>query len=268
MDVRRLGAILVACTVLLAVPALPAWADHEDRKDRARGKSFEVEGVILAVAHHHRAFLLQEVRPGQDRFWAVRLHPRVEVRAGFHDDDDDSAVVFIHLGSWLRVGQWVEVEGQLLGNGQVLAREIRFGRRKGRGPIIIVPPGVQPPVTVPPGIQPPPGVVPPGVQPPVRPFPAAPQILFPPDGTQIAAGEFTVVGRTLPGAVVRVDVTLEVFGLQFPMSSAEVVADASGFFTSPVRPSVRIAGALYRITVRARFNGILSPPASVVVRQL
>lgn len=265
MDVRRLSLILLVCAVLLVVPAVPARAHHEG-KDR---KSFEVEGVIVAVAHHQRAFLLQEIRPGPDRFWAVRLHPRVEVRAGFDDDDDDDdAVVFIHLGSWLRVGQWVEVEGQLLGNGQVLAREIRFGRRKGRGPIIIVPPGVQPPVTVPPGIQPPPGVVPPGIQPPVRQFPTAPQILFPPDGTQIAAGEFTVVGRTLPGAVVRVEVTLEVFGLQFPLSASEVVADVSGFFTHPVRPSVRIAGALYRITVRARFNGILSPPASVVVRQL
>src|SRR3989304_2762960 len=48
--------------------------------------------------------------------------------------------------------------------------------------------------------------------------------------------------------------------------TADVTADGSGIFVSTVRPSFRVSGGVYRITVRATASGVTSPQTTVSVR--
>ncbi|MGH8245380.1 MAG: hypothetical protein ACREUU_02995, partial [Gammaproteobacteria bacterium] len=105
-------------------------------------------------------------------------------------------------------------------------------------------------------------------QPPGTPFPFAPEILLPRDGAEIATLEFLIIGRTFPGAQVHIEVLAQFGFVRISVASADVTADNTGLFTHTARPSLRLAGATYTITVTARFQGVVSPPTSIVVRQL
>ena len=92
----------------------------------------------------------------------------------------------------------------------------------------------------------------------------------PRQGAEIATGEFSVVGQTVPGAQVRVEVTARfgVLGAPLPVTSGTVTADNNGFFTFVVRPPMRVPGTVYTIRVSSASPGVNAPPVSVTVRQL
>jgi len=99
------------------------------------------------------------------------------------------------------------------------------------------------------------------------PFPAQTVILAPTQGTEISASEFSVVGQTMPGAQVRIEVTARFGVFNLPVTNGTVTANQSGFFTFTVRPSVRMPGAVYTITATATYQGYTAPPVTVTVRQ-
>lgn len=239
------GLILgLAALLMLGVAALPASAQYGwDRRE------VEVSGVIVSLSQDGTSFLLREAW-GRDRFWVVRLTRRTDVdppHRGRDDYDPDSDLG--RAGTlwyrWLRVGQYVKVEGRLLGNGQILAEEITLLRGPGQ-------PIVGPPFPFPPGGGF--GRVP-------------PQIFVPQNGAVITTADITVIGRTAPGARVHVDLATTWGFFTFPAGSADVTADESGIFTAVIRPSARFGGATYRLTVRARIAGVDLPPTSIVIYQ-
>ena len=52
----------------------------------------------------------------------------------------------------------------------------------------------------------------------------------------------------------------------FVVGSADFTADGNGIFVATVRPSFRVSGSVYRITVRATASGVTSPQTTVSVR--
>lgn len=237
MTIKRLFAVGLG-VLLVAILASPAGAHHEgDRQIR-------VSGVIVSLHPQAGSFLLQQRRRAGDRFWVVQINRRTEI-----EDDDDDENDRDHGGRFrtLDVGDVVRIRGRAIGSQQILAREIEIVGRI-TGPISTGP------VPFP--------------QPPFPPFAFAPEILLPRNGAEISTSEFSVIGRTFPGAQVRIDVLAQFTFIRVSVAGADVTADNTGLFTQTVRPSPRLAGATYTITVTAIFQGVVSPPTSIVVRQL
>lgn len=237
------GLVLGLAAILILGVAAPASAQYGwDRRE------VEVSGVIVDLSHDGTSFLLREERGRDDRFWMVRLTGRTDVDSaprGRYDPDIDLGRAETLWRRWLRVGQFVKVEGRLLGNGQILAEEITLLRGPGQ-------PVVRPPFPFPPGGGF--GRVP-------------PQIFVPQNGAVITTADITVIGRTAPGARVHVDLATTWGIFTFPAGSADVTADETGIFTAVIRPSARFSGAMYRLTVQARLAGVDLPPTSIVIYQ-
>ena len=64
------------------------------------------------------------------------------------------------------------------------------------------------------------------------------------------------------------EVAGEYLTFQLPIASADIIADQNGFFAHTVRPQLRVPGAIYRINVTARDQGLVSPRTTLIVRQM
>jgi len=218
------------------------------------GQRIEFEGVIVAMDRYRQGLLqVQDWRrslPGA--IWTVRLtgQTRIETRdrRRWDDDDDrwgDDGRGIQAAGRLLRVGDLVTVEGRVAGS-QILAEEITV---RGRG--------YAPPRS--------------GPYPQPAPYPTAgwqTVILAPQAGSEVSGSEFTVVGRTLPGAQVQVHVQARWSVFQVQVANSTVTADQSGIFILAVRPTMRVPGATYTITATPHYQGVAMPPVTVTVRQI
>ena len=220
-----------------------------------RGQRIEIEGVIIALDPYRQGLLQVQDRSQAraSRVWTVRLTPqtRVEGQRGGRRWDDDDNQGFQAAQRLLNVGDLVEVQGRLvaagIAGGQILAEEITI-----RGQARFLPrPGPYP--------QPVPYPTPYGWQ---------TVILSPQAGAQVSGGEFTVVGRTTPGAHVQIYVTARWGVFQVQVANTAVTADQSGIFVLVVRPQLRISGAEYTITATSTYQGVSMTPVSVTVRQI
>lgn len=232
------GLALVLAALLVAAAAAPAHAQHD--RD---GRRIDVRGVIVAINNRERSFVLREERRGEERFWLVEVLPGTRIEFGLERDDDDDGERIVAAGGRrpLRVGHIVAVEGRLRDERRIRARDITV-----IGLVLRLPPfPVRPPIGFP-----------------LRP----PEIFFPQDGTEISTPEFVVVGRTVPGASVRIDVMSAWGFFQFQVAGADVTADEAGIFIATIRPTLRLSGGTYRITVRATASSITLPVTSLTVR--
>ena len=236
MGATRIAALGVATLLLLAV-TVPTWATQPKR--------VEVRGVIVSLHMGENSILVRQSRPGEDRFWVVKRHGRTRVEIG------GRSARFQRL----RLGDTVEVEGRLTASRAILADEIEVvgHEPKVAPPVILRPPTSQIPVPSFPDI--------------VQVITTPPQILRPANGAQISASEFAIVGRTVPQAQVHIRVATRYIVFDLPAAGADVTTDARGVFTHTVRPVVRLTGASYQITVKAKLYGLESPPASITVYQ-
>lgn len=226
------------------------------------GQQIEIDGVIIALDPYRQGVLQVQdrSRARASRVWTVRLtqQTRVEGQRGGPRWDDDDRWGIDAAQRLLRVGDLIEVEGRLLANGQILAEEITI-----RGQARLTPrPGPFP--------QPVPYPTPPFPQPfpyPGQPFFGQTVILSPQPGAEISGGEFTVIGRTTPGAQVQVQVMARWALFQVQVANSAVTVDQSGIFVFVVRPQIRVPGAVYTITATSTFQGVSMTPVSVTVRQ-
>lgn len=239
--------------------------DDEDDDDRDRGgREIRLFGVITAMESRGQGILqLQEQSSVQGfNVWTVRLHPKTEVNGERQGKGKDKKKGNGHRSAFrqLRVGDFIEVEGRMIGNRQVQAREITIRSHTSVSPV---------PAPVPnPSPFPTPFPIP---SPFPTPGPVQGQIVIhsPRQGAEIATGEFSVIGQTVPGAQVRVEVTARfgVLGVPLPVTSGTVTTDNNGFFTFVVRPPTRVPGTVYTIRVSSATSGLNAPPVSVTVRQ-
>ena len=207
-----------------------------------RGQRIEIEGIIIGLEPYRQGLLQVQdrSRARTSRVWTVRLTPqtRVEGQRGGRRWDDDDGHGLQAAQRMLNVGDFVEVEGRLIGNGQILAEEIKV-----RGQAGFVPD-------------------------PYPPYAVQTAILSPQPGAQVSGGEFTVVGRTTPGAQVQIHVMARWSVFQVQVANSAVTADRSGIFVFVVRPQMRVPGAIYTITATSTFQGVSTTPVSVTVRQI
>lgn len=227
---RLLRAWLVfVLTALLLLPAIPARA----QSNQAQGRDLEIRGVVVSVDPSGHGFVLRRSRQ-ESRPWIVRITEQTQVRlseslADEDDDDDDVTVA---------VGDLVTVGGRSVGNRQLIARQVTIFGHAGQLPA---------PVPVP------------------RPTLPSPTLFAPANGETFNTSEIVVIGRTVPGARVHIDLAAE-SSFRGTISSADAVADASGVFYTKVRVPWQASGVTYRITVISRLDGQVSSPTSVVVR--
>lgn len=250
--------------------------DDEDDDDRDRGgREIRLLGVITAMDARGQGILQVQAQSSVQglNIWTVRLYPKTEVNGQrLTSDRDDRKGKGKSKGKGhrsafrlLRVGDFIEVEGRIIGNRQIRAEEITL---RGHTSVSPVPAPIPNPVPFPtPFPTPFPNPVP---FPTPGPIPGQIVIHSPRQGAEIATGEFSVVGQTVPGAQVRVEVTARfgVLGAPLPVTSGTVTADNNGFFTFLVRPPVRVPGTVYTIRVSSASQGLNAPPVSVTVRQL
>jgi len=224
--------------------AIRLGGDRDDGWDGDRaGREIEIEGVIVDVDRRGRGVLEVQTRSFSrwPMIWTVRLtaRTRVELPRGRDFEIGDQRDIFCIF----REGDYVEVEGRLLGDRwdrRILAEEITLRSRRRFGG-----PGGPAPVdgtwrTV---------------------------ILHPEQGAVVDAREFTVIGHTAPGALVRVDVVARYGIFQQPVASGTVDAGRDGRFAFTVRTDRRFSGGVYTITVSSTFRGVTAAPVSVTVRQ-
>lgn len=236
MGATRIAALGVVTLLLLALPH-PIWATQPKR--------VEVRGVIVSLRMGENSILVRQSRSGEDRFWVVKRDGRTRVEIGGRSAQFQR----------LRLGDTVAVEGKLTGSRAILADEIAVVGHvpKVAPPVILRPPTTQIPVPSFPDI--------------VKVITTPPQILRPANGAQISASEFAIVGRTVPQGQVHIQVATRYIVFDLPAASADVTADGRGIFTYTVRPVVRLTGASYQITVKAKLFGLESPSASITVYQ-
>jgi len=225
--------------------------DRDDDDDRDVARGITVAGIIITLQSRGQGVFQLREQPlaSGSRTWTVRLQPSTQVQGQTLDrardvQGDRAALRF------LRVGDFVEVEGRIVGRAQIQARRIRIHARAGT-PVPFPIPSPYPPYPYP--------------NP--NPFPAQTVILAPTQGTEITTSEFSVVGQTMPGAQVRIEVTARFGVFNLPVTSGTVTANQSGFFTFTVRPSMRVPGTVYTITAWSTYQGYTTPPVSITVRQ-
>ena len=109
--------VLLFLTVALRAPA---WSDEKNK--------FKVTGLVVSLGGG--SFQLREFRT--DRLWSVLLHREIEM-----EDDDD------RKGRPLRVGDVVEIKGQILDGRTLLATKIKLlahsGAQVPSGPVAQLP---------------------------------------------------------------------------------------------------------------------------------
>ncbi|HEY6103424.1 MAG TPA: DUF5666 domain-containing protein [bacterium] len=218
-----------------------------------RGQRIEIDGIIMSIDRYRQDFIQvrDELRTRSAVVWTVRLTPQTRIdgqgeQRRWSDDDDDDRAGIGGARRILNVGDFVQVEGRLVSDGQILAEEIRV---RGQGGYV------------------------PSPTPYPQPFPYPPYgwqtvILSPQAGAEVSGRAFTVVGRTLPGAQVQIGVMAHwaVFNVQ--VANTTVTADQSGIFVLAVQPSMRVPGATYTITATSTYQGVTMTPVSVTVRQI
>lgn len=261
MRIERGFAIVLALLLMLAA-AMPAAAQQ--------GQRVQLYGTIVAVDARQQAFLLREHRErNADRLWVIHVRGDMRVRVIQKERIDDDVRGYAPgpaLGM-LRLGSTVSVWGHFIGANRIMATEIRLmGQPQpvAQQPFFYVaPPPVMPPIPY--YGQPPPNYGYPGYPQPG--FPQQTQILYPQNGAVINTPEFTVIGRSFPFAQIHVEVSTVFAFFTFGAGSADVTADGNGFFAATVRPSVRLPGATYRITVSSQVSGYPMQPTSITVTQ-
>jgi hypothetical protein len=228
-----------------------------------RGQRIEIDGVIIAMDSSGQGLLqIQDRLPSRGNVvWTVRVTGRTRVdgqrgdRRWNDDDDDDNDRSGIRAARrLLHVGDVVEVEGRVVGNNQILAEEITV---RGRTRYL---PGTGGPYPYPQYPYPQPA--------PYPPYAWQTVIFSPQPGTDVSGSEFTVVGRTMPGAQVQIHVMARWSVFQVQVANTTVAADQNGMFVLQIRPSMRVPGASYTITATSRYQGISMTPVSVTVRQI
>jgi hypothetical protein len=234
-----------------------------------RGQRIEIDGVIVAMNSYGQGLLQIQDRSRTRAYivWAVRVTGRTRVE-GYRGDrgdrrwDDDEGSGIQAAQRLLNVGDLVEVEGRVVGNSQILAEEIKVRGRTGYLPGAGGPyPYPQYPYPQYPNPQYP-------YPQPTYPYPGYQTVILSPQaGTQVSGSEFTVVGRTLPGAQVQIHVMARWSVFQVQVANTTVTADQNGMFYLQVRPSMRVPGASYTITATSHYQGVNMTPVSVTVRQ-
>ncbi len=223
------GVVIAMLGVFTILPA-GAWAADT-----------RIQGVIVSLDQAGGGFVLRtQSRVNEDQI-VVRITARTRVHlASLADEGEDTS-------HELSVGDIVSVEGRVRGDGQVVARDIQIiARADSSSPRWSWG-----------------GNFPPFFRPSPKPL-TAPEIFTPASGDGVDA-EFAVVGRTLPGAVVHVDVQLVVFVARFQVAASDVTANRNGFFVLTVRPVTQYRGASYHVTVLASAQGRTTPQASIDV---
>ncbi|MGH2404822.1 MAG: DUF5666 domain-containing protein [bacterium] len=265
LSVRLLLSVALAGLVIVPLMALPAAADHD------RGRRVDIRGIVTAVDWHNRTF---HVQAQGGRFgghtWTVVVDRRTEFDVRGRDRDHDLDADHDRRGRSFRglaVGDLVEVEGRLIDQGTILAREIEVVRR---GRNIGAPPYGAPPYAAPPYGAPPYGAPPygaPSVVTQPYTFPA-PVISYPLHGSVVGRNEFLISGRTVRQARVYVKVAPVLGAVAMQAYDFQTDADYNGFFSAQVTPGRLITrpGMQYQITVFAVSQGVQSPPATLVVQ--
>lgn len=227
--------------VLVLALALPASAGSRD---------VQLRGVVVFLDQSGSGFVLRQA----GRFAGGEVRVRVTGRTTIHqtndgnnDDEEEDQQGADQQG--VSVGDIVQVEGRMLSGGRLIARDVWILGRV--------------PATLQEG-QFPTGFLPFGVFPVPR-LLSAPQIFFPTDGEVIPGPEFTVAGRTIPGATVHVDVLLVMTLARFQVAQGDVRADSSGFFALPVHPVTQYGGATYLLTVSGTINNQATPATTLTV---
>jgi len=234
MRVRHVLGIGLILTLSLVTPTLAAAQ-----------KRVQVNGVILSLNMGSNAFLISEQLRGDQRHWIVKRTAQTKISIG------GQAVVF----SRLRRGDNVRVDGRLTGSREILAEQVRVTSRgaSSKPTVVLRKPNPSVPIDIP------------SLSDVLR-ITAPPEIIRPANGARVDS-EFTIVGRTAPRAEVQIEVAPRYLVFDLPGASATVIADSKGVFAHSVQPLVRVAGAAYRITVKARLLGLGSPSASITVFQ-
>lgn len=224
-------------------------------------QEFRIAGTIIDLQARGQGIVqLQAQSPVQGQaLWTVRLYPQTQVTGliqnrGWTSGAGRGGRSALAL---LRVGDFVEVVGRLLGNQQIRADLITVHGQSGFAPGQFPTPTPYP--------TPYPGQIP---YPGQYPYPGQIVIHSPQQGAEITAGEFYVTGQAMPGSQVRVEVSAQLAVLQLPVSSGTVTADQNGFFVFLARPPLRVPGTMYTIRVTSTYQGYSSPPVSVTVRQM
>ncbi len=235
MRLRQVAAWSGIAVLMLAL-ALPA---------NAASRNVRLRGVVVFIDQSGDGFVLRQA----GRFAGGDVRVRVSGGTTIHptndgNDDDEEGDQ-----QGIIVGDIVQVEGRMLSGGRLIARDVWI---LSRGPATLL------------EGQFPPGFPPFGVFPVPRPL-SAPQIFFPTDGEVIPGPEFTVAGRTVPGATVHVDVLLVTMLARFQVAQGDVRADSSGFFALPVHPVTQYGGATYLLTVSGTINNQSTPATTLTV---
>ena len=259
LPVHLLLGIVLAGVLAIGVFATPAAADHE-RRGRV-----EIRGMVTAIDFHNRTFHVQ-TRGGRfgGHVFAVVVDRRTDfdVRRRDHDDDFDADHDRPGRGfRRLQVGDLVEVEGRLIDQGTILAREVEVFRRGGIG----APPYGAPPYGAPPYGVPPYGA-PPVVTPPAYTLPA-PVISYPTNGSVVGRNEFIISGRTVRQARVYIKVAPVMGPVAMQTYDFQTDADYGGFFSAHITPARLLTsrGMQYQITVVAESQGVQSPATTLIV---
>ncbi len=220
---------MVGVAVLVLAFAIPVRAQNV--------REIEIKGVIVTVDSAGRGFILARSRRGDARRWLVRINEQTNIQLGDNVDDDDEDEVN------LAVGDLVTVKGDALGARRLLAKQVTIEARGAGQPIVSPPVPVHPPI-------------------------AAPHLYTPANGETINSADVLIVGRTVPGANVHIDVSVDVYFRDRPgPTTVDTVADANGVFTARVNPPGRYSGADMHITVTSRSGGVVSAPTTIVVHE-
>lgn len=229
----------------------------DDDDDDDRRASVVVAGVITHIDSRGQGVLTLREQiaygPGA-RMWTIRLYPQTRVD-GFPQARGRD--VQVGRGNqavlrFLRVGHFIEVHGRWEGR-HVRAQLIRVNAQVGTPTPFPTPfPNPYP--------YPTPSPYP-------TPFPAQTIILAPTEGAVVTGSEFSVVGQTMPGAQVRVQVTARLGVFNVPVANGTVTANQTGHFSFQVRPRSAVPGTTYTITVTASAQGYNHPPVTITVRQ-
>lgn len=227
---------VVGLVVLLLVVSLlsPSFASAQKRT--------QVTGSILSLNMGNNSFLISQKVSTDQRYWIVKRTARTRISLG------GQAVAFNRL----RRGDSVRVDGRVTGTREIVADQVRVNARAASKPAVVLrPPNPAVPISLP------------SLSDVLR-ITSAPEIIRPANGARVGS-EFTVVGRTAPRAEVRIEVVPRYLVFDLPGATANLTADDRGVFAHSVQPLVRVSGAAYRISVKARLLGLESPTATITV---
>lgn len=236
---RSSGIPTIIGAVLLTMPlmAIPARA--------AQGReNIEIRGHVVSIDWNGRSFHLQtRARLGDRGLFLVLVDRQTEFeieKRRHRDDDDKEDGDRGRRGRGLRllaIGDGVEVEGRLVGQRTILAREVEVFSRGRIEPVPVV-------IGVP-----------------------VPVIFSPYSGTAVTGREFLLSGRTVGRARLLISVVSGMGPVSAGSFNLETIADHNGLFSVMIRPSIVQRGIQHRVTVQSYLEGAQSPPATLIVYQ-